>query len=53
MQISKCKNTVDGLDPRIASTTHSSKRHIFSFPFDLVVILPTLNHKLCIQGYVT
>ena len=41
----KCKYTillVGGLDPRIASTTLSSKSHILSFLFDLVVILFTL-----------
>ena len=40
----KCKCTVllvGVVDPQIASITHSSKSHTFSFPFDLVVILFT------------
>ena len=38
-----------GLAPPISFTTHSSKSHIFSFPFDLVVILHKLIYELFIN----
>ena len=47
----KCRCTVllvGSLDPAISLTTHSSKSLIFSFLFDLVVILPKLIHELFI-----
>ena len=48
----KCRYTVlliGGLAPLISFTTHSSKSHIFSFPFDLVVILHKLIYELFIK----
>ena len=40
---------VGGLASLISFTTHSSKCHIFSFPFDLVVILHKLHYELFIK----
>ena len=48
----KCRYTVflvGGLAPLISFTTHSSKSHIFSFPFGLVVILHKLIYELFIK----
>ena len=52
----KCRHTVlliGGLNPLISFTAHSSKRHIFSFPFDLVVNLRKLIHELLIKHLTT
>ena len=48
----KCRYTVllvGGLAPLISFTTHSSKSDIFSFPFDLVVIVDKLVYELFIK----
>ena len=48
----KCRYTVLSvgcLDPLMSFIIHSLKSHIFSFPFDLVVILRKLIHKLFIK----
>ena len=43
---------VGGFEPLISSTTHSSNSQIFSFPFDLVVILEKNTNKNS-TGYCT
>ena len=51
----KCRYTVllvSGLAPLISFTTHSLKSHIFSFSFDLVVILHKSIYELLINGIV-